>query len=173
MKFRIVKENELIIVGMGFYGDPFSTSSGWTEENEIGLLCKRFINFNENNPEAIKHIRHDDVMLEVHLETDETAEKGVFEVFMGVVVDKIEDVPLQCVIKRLPPIEYAVFTMKGREITSDWGRDIYIEWLPSSGYEIAYGYNIQYYDARFKGLDNIEESELDIYVPVKPVKTSG
>jgi hypothetical protein len=42
--------------------------------------------------------------------------------------------------------------------------------MPSSGYCQSHEYVIQYYDQRFKGLDKIEESMLDAYVPVKSVE---
>jgi hypothetical protein len=35
---------------------------------------------------------------------------------------------------------------------------------------VSYKYGIQYYDDRFKGLDKIEESTLDVYVPIKKVE---
>ena len=77
--------------------------------------------------------------------------------------------------KILPPAQYAVFTLKGEQITSDWSKMIW-EWMSGAGYESAYPYGFQLYDQRFKGLDNLEGSELDVYVPVKPadnVPTDG
>ena len=41
------------------------------------------------------------------------------------------------------------------------------QWLPASGYESAHDYLIELYDQRFKGLENLAESELDVYVPVR------
>ncbi|MFP4016473.1 MAG: GyrI-like domain-containing protein [Halanaerobiales bacterium] len=169
MKAKIVYEESMFLIGMGFYGDPFSTHSGWDEENEIGRLWSRFSTFLEKNPEKIKNRVKEDVALEIFFTTEETMSTGMFEVFVGVIVDKIEKIPLQCVLKQLPAGNYAVFTLKGNEITADWQHQIYDITLPELGYESSCNYNIQYYDQRFKGLDNIEESELDVYIPVKKI----
>jgi len=98
---------------------------------------------------------------------EETAAKGLFDIFAGVEIENLDDVPVELLVKVLPPTRYAVFTLQGEEITSDWSRLIYQEWLPVSGYESAYQYNFQYYDERFKGIDKIAESAIDVYVPVK------
>ena len=39
--------------------------------------------------------------------------------------------------------------------------------MTRSGYERAYPYGFQLYDDRFKGVERIDESTLDVYVPVK------
>jgi predicted transcriptional regulator YdeE len=163
----MVNAEQWLVVGMSYYGDPFQQASGWSADNEIGRLWARFSVFAEKYPGAIKHTVTPDAGLEIHIETDETREKGHFEVFVGVVVDELEDVPPQCSVKVLPTTQYAVFTLKGGRITSDWGRQIYQRWLPSSGFVPAHPYMIEYYDERFKGLERVEESEMDVYVPVK------
>jgi predicted transcriptional regulator YdeE len=167
MEPRIVTEKEWLVVGMSFYGDPFGQAAGWSEDNEIGRLCSRFIGFCSHNPTAIKHVLDPGAFLEIHAETEETATKGFYEVFVGLRVEKLEHVPVECVSKVLPATQYAVFTLRGEQITSDWGKLIYTDWMPSSGYCVSHRYGIQYYDHRFKGLDRIEESALDVYVPIK------
>jgi AraC family transcriptional regulator len=82
-------------------------------------------------------------------------------------VTELGDMPVQLLVKVLPSTRYAVFTLRGEQIASDWPRMIYDEWLPGSGYESAHDYLIELYDQRFKGLENLAESELDIYVPVR------
>ncbi|MCP4544362.1 MAG: GyrI-like domain-containing protein [Chloroflexi bacterium] len=164
---KIVTAKEWLVVGMSFYGDPFSQTTGWSEDNEIGLLWKRFFAFHGQNADAIKHIAESNALLEIHIETEETPEKGLFEVFIGVRVEKLEDVPIECVVKILPATQYAVFTLQAEEITSDWSKLIYFDWIPASGYYVSHQYGIQYYDHRFKGLDKIEESMLDVYVPIE------
>ena len=164
---RIVTADEWLVVGMSFYGDPFSQASGWSEDNEIGLLWQRFIAFHSANPGAIRHIAEPSAVVEIHIETEESREKGLFEVFVGARVQRLEDVPLECTVKTLPATQYLVFTLKGKEITSDWSKLPYFNWIPSSGYVVSHPYGFQYYDERFKGLDRIEESALDVYVPVK------
>ena len=163
MNPKIVTEKEWLVVGMSFYGDPFSQASGWSEDNEIGLLWKRFMAF---DLARIQHRTALDTFLEIHIETPETAAKGVFEVFVGVRVDRLEDVPVECVVKVLPAAQYAVFTLEGQQIVSDWSNALR-DWLSSSGYTRSHKYFVQSYDPRFKGMDRIDESALDAYIPVQ------
>lgn len=167
MEPKIIAETQKLLVGMSFYGDPFTNSMEWNEDNQIGILWKRFIQFLSNNPEAIKHRIRADSMVEIHLETEESLEKGYFEIFVGTCVNDLEDIPLECIVKILPKTQYAIFTLKGQEITSDWESEFLTNWLQRSEYELSYQYHIQNYDHRFKGMDKLEESILDIYIPVK------
>ena len=167
MKPTIIEKDQMILVGLSFFGDPFEMSAGWTEENEIGRLWNRFTAYLTEHGHHIKHIKGDHVAYEVHIESEETAVTGNHEVFVGVEVEQLEDVPVEVLVKILPRTTYAVFTFKGEQITSDWSRMIYHEWIPGSGYQVAYKYSIQLYDQRFRGLENLDESEIDLYVPVK------
>lgn len=159
---------QITLIGMSFYGDPFDTHRGWDEENEIGRLWTRFGSSLKQNSAVDLHFINPSVGYEVHINHPETPEKGLFEVFVGMEVAHIENVPVQLSVKVLPATQYAVFTLKGEEITSDWEM-IYEEWLPASGYHCPHGYNFQYYDERFKGVNNIAESTLDVYVPIEKV----
>ena len=161
MEPKILEKEKIVLVGMVFYGDPFKNQAGWSQENEIGKLWKRFV----AREKTIKN-RVENGGYEVHIEPEEYEETKNFYVFVGVEVEKIENLPLEMFTKILPATKYAVFTLKGREITSNWQDKIYKEWLPQSGYEEAHKFTIEYYDDRFKGIDNTE-SELDIYVPIK------
>jgi AraC family transcriptional regulator len=167
MDVRVVKAEEWLVVGMSFYGDPFVEASGWDEGNEIGLLWRRFSAFLAERGDSLRHVPEPGVALEIHISTDETAQKGLFEVFTGVRVTELERVPLECAVKVLPATEYAVFTLYGQEITSDWHQMIYQDWMPSSGYRPSGSYSIQRYDERFKGVDQIAGSVLDVYIPVE------
>lgn len=167
MQPTIVEKNQIVLVGFSFFGDPFATSGGWTEENEIGRLWDRFVAYVTRHNDRIKHVKNSEVGYEVHIAHEETADKGHFEVFVGVEVTQLEDVPVEMSVKMLPPTKYAVFTLKGEQITSDWPKMVYHEWMPKSGYEEAYPYMLQLYDQRFKGLNHLEASEIDAYVPIK------
>lgn len=167
MKPTIIEKDQMILLGFSFFGDPFATSAGWTEENEIGRLWNRFMTYLTHYGNCVKHVKGDQVAYEVHVEAGETAQTGEWEIFVGMEVEKLEDVPIQLVAKILPPSTYAVFTFQGEQITSDWHRYIYQEWMPDSGYEVAHRFSFQLYDERFKGLENLDESELDVYVAVK------
>jgi AraC family transcriptional regulator len=170
MEPKIVEREQIILVGFSFYGDPFSEHGGWTEENEVGRLWQRFLAYLAENRDRVKHLRGDDLAYEVHIGGyEETDAKGYYEVFVGMEVTELEDVPVQLLIKVLPPTRYAVFTLRGERIASDWPRMVYEEWLPSSGYQSAHDYLIELYDQRFKGLENLAGSELDIHVPVRQV----
>jgi len=170
MEPTIVERDQIILVGMSFFGDPFATSGGWTEENEIGRLWGRFMAYLETHGDRIRHMVDRECGYEVHIEHPETSAKGHYEVFAGVEVSRLEQLPPHLLVKFLPPSQYAVFTLAGEEITSDWARMIYQDWMPESGYEQAHGYAFQVYDQRFKGMEQLEASVLDLYIPVKPLQ---
>ncbi len=164
---KIIEKSEIILAGFSFYGDPFQFSADWTEENEIGRLWVRFINYIKNYSSKIDSLINPYVCYEVHIESDETKQKGIYEIFVGTEISEIVKLPYQLLVKVLPSTKYAVFTFSGQEITSDWSKTIYQKWLPNSKYSSSFSYSFQYYDKRFKGLDRIEESILDVYIPVK------
>jgi predicted transcriptional regulator YdeE len=161
----IIDKDQMTLLGFSFYGDPFRLSAGWTEENEIGRLWQRFTAYLDQHRHRIQHVRSDAVMYEVHIEHDETREKGEYEVFVGLEVERLDQVPVELTAKILPPTTYAIFSLHGKEITSDWPMIIF-EWLSGSEYQRAHPYGFQRYDERFRGLEHLEESTLDVYVPV-------
>jgi AraC family transcriptional regulator len=167
MKPKILERGEIILAGTVFYGDPFESPGGWSEENEIGKLWRRFNTLWDAKRDLIKNVTNPNVGYEVHIEPEEYAETKNFYVMVGVQVDRVEPLPLELSFKVLPATTYAVFTLKGREITSDWPDRIYREWLPNSAYEEAYKFTVEYYGPNFKGMGD-PESELEIHVPVKP-----
>jgi AraC family transcriptional regulator len=165
MEPTIVEKPQMLLVGLSFFGDPFKLSGGWTEENEIGRLWKRFEAYLAQQRARIKHVITDQVAYEVHIQHQETERTGEFEVFVGLEVTQLENVPVELSVKILPPVTYAVFTLSGQAIASDWSKMI-AEWMPQAGYASPYPYGIQRYDERFKGVDHMDESVLDVYVPV-------
>lgn len=168
MQPTILQKPEILLVGMSFYGDPFDTSGEWTEENHIGRTWKRLTAYLEKHPGAILHPVAPGVCYEVHIYGEETNTEGRFEVFVGIPVERLESVPVELSVKALPATLYAVFTLEGEAMMSDWVMHI-DRWLSDAGYERAHPYSAQYYDARFKGLDRVAESALDVYMPVRPV----
>ena len=162
MQPAFIEKERMILAGFGFFGDPFATQGGWTEENEIGRLWQRLLAFlTARCPEWMGR----EPMYEVHIQHPETARIGHFEVFAGLEVAQVADVPVELLVKVLPPATYAVFTFAGQQIVSDWPRLIQ-EWLASTGRHAVHGYEFQLYDRRFKGMDRIDESVIDVYVPV-------
>ena len=47
------------------------------------------------------------------------------------------------------------------------------DWLAQSGYQRAFPYGFQRYDERFKGVDELEGSVLEVYLPVETQPPSG
>jgi predicted transcriptional regulator YdeE len=165
MKTNIVEKAAILLVGFDFFGDPFRSYSGWSEENEIGRLWTRWMAYLEN-VQSLPNIVPQHVMYEVHIYHPETLQTGEFEVFVGVEVSAFGEFPPEVVIKTLPAGRYAVFTLVGQEIVSDWTWQLDHEWLPALGVRRQMTFTYQRYDARFKGTDAIDESELDVYVPL-------
>jgi predicted transcriptional regulator YdeE len=167
MEFQgVLSKRTLLLVGMNFYGDPFDKAASWHEENAIGELWKRFYAFLEKNPDAILHQAPEAAFYEVHLITDDSLEKGFFDIFAGVMVDKLEGIPLSLVAKELPATEYAHFILRGVEIISDWQQHM-LGCLDSAGLTTSYEYSVLRYDEHFKGIKDIANSRMDVYVPVK------
>jgi len=167
MKPFITKKPEMHIAGMSFFGDPFSTHGGWDGKNEIGRVWARFMKYLGENEKKFQSISYPNALFEVHTYNDETITKGIFEVFVGARLNTLEDIPLELLIKSIPASEYALFTFGGEEISSDWYLSI-DQWIAEAGYQRAHPFSFQYYDERFKGMDKIAESTLDVYMPVKP-----
>ncbi len=166
VKPKIIQGAQMLLLGFSFFGNPFEISTGWTEENEIGRLWNRFMVYLAHHPGLFQHVKDKTVMYEVHIQHPETDRTGEYEVFVGLEVTQLKDVPVQVSLKILPVTTYAVFTLRGAQITSDWNKLIYSDWMSQSGYRSAYPFGFQRYDARFKGLDQIDESVLEVYVPV-------
>ncbi len=161
-----IDKPEILLVGMSFYGDPFDVNDPWSEENQIGRTWNRLIAYLNQHEDAILHRLASNVFYEVHIGGEETSTNGQFEVFAGVQVERLELVPVALLVKVLPATKYAVFTLKGEEILSDWENTI-DRWLSEAGLERIHSFSFQYYDERFKGLDRISESVLDVYLPVR------
>lgn len=167
MEPTIVETGPRLLVGFSFFGDPFQAAAGWTEENEIGRTWQRLMAFLQKRGPDLKQVVAENVAYEVHVYHPETPQTGEFEVFVGLEVAALEDVPLEMTVKALPPATYAVFTLVGQQIVSDWYMLVFGEWLPAAGLEGEHSHSIQRYDERFKGLDPIADSVLEVYIPVK------
>ncbi len=165
---KIIELDALFLAGMSFFGDPFDSSSPWTEANQIGQLWDRMMTYLDKNAARLEGHCCEHAFYEVHIFGPETAENGLFEVFVGLQIDDLACLPINLVGKALRPGCYAVFTLKGSQIMSDWEQSIAV-WLKSNGFRESCSFNFQYYDARFKGMDQIEDSCLDVYIPVEKI----
>jgi len=167
---KIVEKRKISLVGIDFFGNPYEKAGGWSEQNAIGELWKRFSAFSEKKKDSIKHLVSEscyELWIDFEEEKKEEGAKNKY-VFTGVEVAKIEDMPIELVARVLPETRYAVFTFKMQEIKSDWSKTglIWSKWLPEQGLEPSFDYMIEYYDTeRFKGMDN-PESEIDFMIPI-------
>ena len=161
-----INHEALLLAGLSFYGDPFTNSDPWSQENQIGRLWARLMQFIKDHEGDFARDPHGLPYFEVHLFGPETETHGLFEVFVGLEITNIERLPLGLVAKRLPACEYAIFTLEGQAILGDWEREI-LNWLEENRLQEADPYNFQYYDERFKGLDPVDGSVIDVYVPIK------
>jgi len=169
MEPKIITQEQLTLVGFSFYGDPFRLSPGWTQENEIGRLWVRYGTYLEQHREQLTPLLVEQgISYEIHIYNEDTMATGLFEIFVGAQLVQSTQPPIDTVIKVLPATQYAVFKLQGEIIMGDWPQEIYQGWMPNSGYESAHNFHIQYHDGSFKGFDRLDESSLDVYVPVKP-----
>lgn len=163
------------LAGFSFFGNPFEQYSGWTEENEIGRLWTRYMAYMRQHagslPAAWTATGETGVAYELHIYHPETPATGEFEVFAGHLISDPAPTPTVMSVKVLPAAPYAVFTLRGQQITGDWGKEIYQDWLPSSGYRSDYAFSYQRYDHRFRGLDQLEDSTLEVHIPLQPASS--
>ena len=166
MKPAITDKRKIILVGVDFYGNPYQEAGGWSQQNAIGQLWNRFNNFYAKKKDSIKHlVSESGYEVWIDFEGEENSKNDY--IFVGMGVKMLDELPLELVARILPETNYAVFTLKGAEIKSNWPPKILSEWLPETGLEQSFTFIMEYYDTkRFKGVDD-PSSELDIYVPVK------
>ena len=89
-----------------------------------------------------------------------------FRYMACVEVSNAEKIPAGMVTETVPGAKYAVFThVGGLDKLHDTYNNIYQSWLSNSGCEVAGCFCFELYDERFNPTG--ENSELDIYVPVK------
>lgn len=172
---KIIEKGQILLLGFGFFGNPFQASEDWTGGNEISRLWNRFATYMAGHGHRIKHVENEMVFCELCVENERTVSipSDHFEVFIGVHVGKLEDVPVEMSAKVLPPAVYAVFTFEREPSLSDWQRAIYGEWMPGSGYRQAHRYSLQLRDRRAGMPKRLGGSGSDIYVPVKTSATAG
>lgn len=159
MEYKIVKRDEIKLVG------PLYHTSMQTAEGIPGLWDKEFL----PRMKEIKHVVSSNCY-GLELYPNNFMETKQFTYMAACEVSRIEDVPFNMFGVTLPPVTYAVFTIRGKldpqKIMKTF-QHIYHEWLPSSGFDMPYPYDFEFYDGenkRFK--PDQDDSELDIYLPV-------
>ena len=165
MDVRFIHRENIPLLGMSFFGDPFREAGDWSIDNEIGRLSKRYLEFRHVHSDQVDLIIASSDFYEVHIYTEETESKGFFEVFVGQEMKKMQPVPLDLSIKILPGGNFAVFKLVGEQIVSDWYKDIDND-LMRKGWRRGKRFFFQVYDQRYKGMEHIDESELSAFIPV-------
>ena len=167
MKTEMIHMDSMLLGGAVFYGDPISIKGSWDSENEIGKTCNRFMEYISQNPER-PYSCNKPYIYEVHIYGNETASKGYFEVFVGEEVNSAK-LPVSLSSKFFPETDYLKITLYGNEIISDWWKELDSDILPANCAKRNASFIIQAYDERFKGMDNIRDSIMDVYIPVQTV----
>lgn len=165
MRAELMTLTPMLLGGLSYFGDPLSAKGGWDSENEIGNTWRRYMAWLAENP-ARPYALGKGVLYEVHIYGPETAQKGYFEVFVGEEISS-HALPVSLSAKWVPGGEYLKITLSGEEISGDWWKDLDAFILPERGLERRGEYLIEAYDDRFKGMDRIKDSEIDVYLPVQ------
>ncbi len=163
---RVVDRPALTLAGMSFFGDPFTSHAGWTEENEIGRLWVRLMRHLESVGALKPHVTY-----EVHLRGTDSALTGEFEVFAGYPVPgpcapAPDDVAVELVARTLPAGEYLEIELHGADIVEE--NPVLAQWFSESGYREGGPFIVLRYDERFLGADRLDESVVTFLMPVRP-----
>jgi hypothetical protein len=159
---RLVERPALALAGMSFFGDPFTSHAGWTEENEIGRLWARLMAFAcaDDAPLATPA-----VMWELHVRGAQALETGEFEVFVGFETPDAGPLPVELSRKTVPGGSCVELELTVAEMTAD--NPVLDRWLRATGRRDTGQYVLMRYDERYHGTGG--DSVLTLYVPV----TSG
>jgi len=157
MAYKIVERNEIKLIGM--------------KERIImpnNIIPKMWLDFFDREKEIKNRVNS----VCYGLATNMSAENYEFDEIVGVEVSDFSDIPEGMISTKIAPQRYLVFTHKGilfdekgeskLHKTYDY---IYGQLIPNLEYEVDNGFNIEVYDERF--IPNNENSEMDIYIPIK------
>ncbi len=154
MKVTIKQLDELRLVGIPVYGSP--DTEIFTKAWKIFKSIEKNYSWKDNN--CFYGIE----FYTAELQTDEE-----WFYLASKEVENFSSIPNPFVAKILPASKYAVVTCKGGISTIGNAYNyLYEQWLPNSDYVSNGRYDFEYYDERFKGINNIE-TEIDIYIPIK------
>lgn len=155
MKPRIEEKPEIFAIGYPFYGNP--------EEGRIPHLWDLF---NDRVCE-LDFVKPDSRCIGIEFYTKDYEKTGDFFYICSVIVDNLNNIPIDMVAKKLPASKYAVFTYKGTvEKLKDTYTYIYGTWLPNSGYKMTKYFDFELYiPEKFKGIDN-PDTEFEIWIPI-------
>jgi predicted transcriptional regulator YdeE len=149
MKPEIVKKDSFTLVGMVSYG------------GDIGTLWEAFT----ANDHLIEHTVGE-VGYELHAYPKGFSADDPYHIMVGVEVSEIKVLPEIMFAKTLPACDYAVFAHRLGDGGYAGANEPIYHWLESGAYQRAYNFDLQVYDARFKGPED-PDSVLDFFIPVK------
>ena len=156
---RLVERPELVLTGMSFYGDPFTSHAGWTEENEIGRLWQRLMAHLCGPGSSFEM---PSATYEVHVMGDQTPETGEFEVFVGFETPGGASLPVQLSRKTVPAGLFVEADLCVEQmILGGPGLD---EWIAAAGYRPLGTFIAMRYDHRYRGIG--PDSVLTLLTPV-------
>jgi AraC family transcriptional regulator len=153
----IVEKPEILLVGIPYFGDPAG--------GEFAQTWERFV----EHEKAISNRVNPNEFFGLEFYTADMQKSHRWYYLASVEVANLDEIPLPLVAKRLPACTYAVFTVQGglAKLGETFGY-AYGTWLPGSNYQVAHPFDFEFYEEdRFKG-GEVADSELEIYIPVKP-----
>jgi len=154
LKPKIVEKSEFKIIGMKYYGS--------NKNNEIPKLWIEFI----KRIDKIKNRVELKTSLGVCEYVPNLTDESEFGYIACVEVSSLDEIPEGMSSQVISSNKYAVFTHNGlTDKLGDTYEYIHGTWLPKSSYELAPAHDFELYDERFN--PNSEESEMDIYIPIK------
>lgn len=163
---QVVERPPLTLAGMSYFGDPFTSHAGWTEENEIGRLWCRLGRYLESAGAGMPAVTY-----EVHLQGSESPLTGEFEVFAGYPVPgpgapALGEVAVELATRTLPGGTYVEVELRGADIVAE--NAVLADWFRESGYREGGPFVVMAYDERFLGTDRLDESVVTFLMPVRP-----
>lgn len=154
MEPRFVDLPELNLVGLPYYGNP--------AEGKFTATWHRFFALEPSIPNRVDPGE----CYGVELYDKDFMPGQDWYYFVAVQVRDLEEIPSLLFAKRFPACRCAVFAAVGGvpKLGAVFGY-IYNEWLPASGYAMAYPWDMEVYGEQFKGDE--PESVVEVYIPIK------
>ncbi len=163
MEPKFIEKDEFIIVGVERH-----TGDGWHVIGEAwGELKENLEKIERINPNAMYGFED--------YSKDFSKEPMQFYYMAAVEVANDSNIPKGMCAKKIPKSLYAVFTVNGNNSNGEIGkafRYIYDEWLPNSEYYLSDELcaDFEYYDERWDCQSSA--AQIDIYIPVKKLKSN-
>lgn len=180
MDARITDGVDFFLVGLSFFGDPFSGNAGWTEENEIGRLWSRFMRYRNEAGGDFPPVSpiplpgysgaSESLMFEAHIFDSDTVKTGHYEVFVGYPTDLksgVVRIPTLLSVKHFVSAKTAWFSLSGTAMADEDSYKAMENWIAERGFVRDGSGTCNVYDERFKGLDRLDESVIDVFIPVR------